>query len=71
MLRIIWKVVIAIVSGIALGLIGMLIGALIGGNFATGFQFNDVRGYEATGQVGFIFGAVIGVLPSWLRMGKG
>ena len=70
MLRTIWKVVIVFASGLALGLVGMLIGALIGGNYATGFQFNGVRGYEATGQVGFILGAAIGALVSWIRMGK-
>ena len=70
MLKILGKAAIVVLSGLILGLIGMLIGALIGGNFATGFQFNGVRGYEATGQVGFILGAAIGVLVSWFRMRK-
>jgi uncharacterized membrane protein YeaQ/YmgE (transglycosylase-associated protein family) len=49
-------------------MLGMLIGALIGGNFATEFQFNGVRGYEATGQVGFIIGAALGAMISSKRM---
>jgi len=34
--------------------LGMLIGAWLGGNFAQDFQFNGVRGYEATGQIGLL-----------------
>ena len=39
--------------------LGMLIGAWIGGNYATDFQFNGVRGYEATAQIGFFFSLVV------------
>ena len=35
-------------------LLGMLVGAWFGGNYAEDFQFNGVRGYEATGQVGLL-----------------
>jgi small-conductance mechanosensitive channel len=45
--------------------IGMIVGALIGGNYAEQFVFNGVQGYEATGQLGFIFGALIGLILSW------
>ena len=51
-------------SGFGFGLLGMLIGAYIGGNFAQDFTFLGVRGYEATGQLGFILGAIMGVIVS-------
>jgi len=54
-----------IVSGIISGAIGMIIGALIGGNYAEQFVFNGVQGYEATGQIGFILGALTGLIAGW------
>jgi len=59
-LRIIAVIGITLVSGI----IGLVIGALIGGNYAQDFVFDGVRGYEATGQLGFILGAVAGLFLS-------
>ena len=70
MIRTIGKALLILSGGLILGMVGMLIGALIGGNYATGFQFNGVRGYEATGQLGFMTGAAIGVLLSWFRLCK-
>ncbi len=67
MIKIVWKALLILSAGLILGMVGMLIGALIGGNFATSFQFNGVRGYEATGQVGFIIGISLGVFVSWKR----
>ncbi len=61
-LRIVFFVIIALVSGV----LGLLIGMLIGGNYAEQFMFNGVRGYEATGQIGLIAGALLGLfLGSW------
>ena len=54
--------------GIICGIVGMLIGAYLGGNYATNFQLNGVRGYEATGQVGFVVGAALGIFITWKRM---
>ena len=59
-----------LVVGIICGIVGMGIGAYLGGNYATSFQFNGVRGYEATGQIGFIVGAALGVIIAWKRMKK-
>ena len=70
MIKNIWKALLILSVGLILGMVGMLIGALIGGNYATEFQFNGVRGYEATGQLGFVIGAAIGVLVSWFRLCK-
>ena len=54
-----------IVIGIISGAIGMIIGALIGGNYAEQFVFNGGQGYEATGQIGFILGALMGLIAGW------
>jgi hypothetical protein len=66
--RIALKFVIILFCSLILGVLGMFIGALIGGNIGTGFQFLGVRGYEATGQAGFILGAALGALISWRRI---
>jgi predicted MFS family arabinose efflux permease len=34
--------------------LGILVGAWFGGNYAENVQFNGVRGYEATGQIGML-----------------
>ena len=60
MLKIISKVVVVLVSAAGLGILGWLIGAYLGGNFAETFIFNGVRGYEATGQLGFLAGIATG-----------
>jgi hypothetical protein len=45
---------------------------LFGGNFATEFVFNGVRGYEATGQIGLMAGAILGLfLGSWALLKNG
>jgi len=66
MLRVFAVIVIGLISAV----IGLIIGALIGGNFAEQFVFNGVRGYEATGQIGFILGALIGLILSWRLLFK-
>ena len=50
-----------VASGLFFGVVGLLLGAYIGGNFAQDFTFLGVRGYEATGQLGFILGCVMGI----------
>lgn len=57
-----------IASGLVFGLIGMVIGAYIGGNFAQDFTLFGVRGYEATGQLGFILGCIMGLVVSILLL---
>ncbi len=65
-----WRILALVASGLALGMLGLFVGALIGGNFAVDFRFNGVRGYEATGQVGFLIGAATGVVLSWRVLAK-
>ena len=66
MLKLVIKGVVTIVSGLFFGAVGLFLGAYIGGNFAQDFTFIGVRGYEATGQLGFILGAIMGFLVSIL-----
>ncbi len=56
-----------LIGAIVLAVVGMIIGACYGGNYATDFEFNDLRGYEATGHIGGIFGLIIGgAFGAWL-----
>ena len=48
--------IIVAVTAVTLSL-GVLAGAWFGGNYAQDFQFNGVRGYEATAQLGLIIGS--------------
>ena len=70
MLAYLFRVFISMIGGVVLGVIGWIVGAWFGGNFATEVVFNGVRGYEATGQIGFILFALIGAIISWRFMAK-
>lgn len=54
MLKLIWRMIGVLATVIIALLLGLLVGAWFGGNYAEDFQFNGVRGYEATGQVGLL-----------------
>lgn len=70
MYKTLFKGAIIMFSGLLLGTIGMIVGAYIGGNFLVGFTFNGVRGYEATGQLGFFVGFAIGTVLSFTLLFK-
>lgn len=65
------RILFTLVIGFVLGVIGLFIAMYIGGNYAEDFVFNGVRGYEATGQIGFIIGGVIGLITGWWFLFKG
>jgi len=73
MLKLILRVFLTIVIGLVLGIIGLFIAMYIGGNYADAdnFVFNGVRGYEATGQIGFFVGGIIGLVAGWWFLLKG
>ena len=50
----------AAVGALILGGILLLITAIMGGNWANEFQFGWLRGYEATGIIGWFIGIVVG-----------
>lgn len=57
----------AIVGAIAFAVLGLIAGAMFGGNFCNTCEFNGLRGYEATGQLGFLIGAFVGAgLFGWV-----
>jgi hypothetical protein len=58
--RVVGVVLAGLVGGIAVAVLGLIVGATYGGNYATNFEFNGLRGYEATGLIGAILGFVSG-----------
>ena len=54
MLKLLWRIIGVLATVIIAMFLGLLVGAWFGGNYAEDFQFNGVRGYEATGQVGLL-----------------
>jgi hypothetical protein len=70
-MRLVLKISVVVVSGVLCSLAGWMVGALIGGNYAVDFTFNGVRGYEATGQLGFVFGLATGGVLGWYAVFKG
>ncbi len=71
MLKTMLRIFLTLVIGFGLGVIGLFIAIYIGGNYAEDFVFNGVRGYEATGQIGFIIGGIIGLVTGWWFLLKG
>jgi hypothetical protein len=65
--QIIWLVV-RILAVLLIGCVSALIGFIVvvnlGFGFAPGFTYNGWEGYEATGPIGFILGALIGLIGS-------
>lgn len=53
-----------IVFTIAFSIFTLLIGMSLGGNFFTNFELFGRRGYEAVGNLGLIFGLVVGIILS-------
>jgi hypothetical protein len=65
MLKATLRIFAVIFIGAIFGIMGLILGALFGGNYARQFVFNGVRGYEATGQLGFFLAALIGLIWGW------
>jgi hypothetical protein len=59
MLKLILRMIGVLATVVITLLLGMLVGAWFGGNYAESFQFNGVRGYEATGQIGLLCAAFV------------
>ena len=72
MISIVLRVLAVILIGLISAVLGLIAGAIIGGNlagiyeivFGHEFVFNSRVGYEATGQMGFTLGALIGLVGS-------
>jgi len=72
MLKIVLRAFAVILIGFICAVIGLIVGAIVGGTligifeivFGYEFVFNGRVGYEGTGQIGFILGALIGLVGS-------
>jgi len=64
------KGVVAGLGGAVVGmLLGLIVGANVGGNWFTTFTIGDQHGYEATGLLGAVVGAVVlGGVGVWLGL---
>lgn len=69
-MKLLFRLLAVFVAGMVCGIVGWIIGAYIGGNYAVDFTFNGIRGYEAVGQLGFIFGFIGGGVLCWLIVFK-
>jgi hypothetical protein len=58
--RVAGVVLAGLLGGLAVGALGLVAGSTYGGNYATEFEFNRLRGYEAAGQLGALLGFVGG-----------
>lgn len=63
-LSIILRVLAVLLSGVVSAVIGSIIVINLGYGFAPDFTYNGWEGYEATGPIGFILGALIGLIVS-------
>ena len=74
--KIVLRVLAVIVIGFVSAVIGLIAGAIVGGTLAGIYElifgfapvFNGREGYEGTGQIGFILGALIGLVASGVRL---
>jgi len=62
MLNIILRVLAVLLSGVVLAVAGFIAGSMVFAIF--GLEFNGRQGYEAGGPIGFILGALIGLVAS-------
>jgi hypothetical protein len=69
-MKLLFRLLIVVIAGTVCGIVGWIVGAYIGGNYAVDFTFNGVRGYEAVGQLGFIFASIGGGVLCWLATFK-
>lgn len=64
MLSTILRVLAVLLIGFVSAVIGSIIVINLGYGFAPDFTYNGWEGYEATGPIGFILGALIGLIGS-------
>ena len=62
MINIVLRLLAVLLSGVVLAVPGFIIGSMVFSVF--GFELNGRQGYEAGGPIGFILGALIGLVAS-------
>lgn len=53
-----------VLTGFICAVIGTIVVINLGYSFVPGFTYNGWQGYEATGPIGFILGALVGLVGS-------
>jgi len=68
MIKMLLRVLAVILIGFVSAVIGFIVVVNIGFIFAPEFVFNGREGYEVTGPLGFILGALMGLIASGARL---
>jgi len=63
-LALILRAVAVLLIGVVSAIIGFIVIVNLGFMYAPGFTYNGWQGYEATGPIGFLLGALIGLIGS-------
>jgi hypothetical protein len=61
-IRIVLRILAVLVSGVVVAVFGFIASSMVFAIF--GFEFNGRQGYEAGGPIGFLLGALIGLIGS-------
>ena len=70
MIKIVLRVLAVLLIGFVCAVIGFIVVVNIGFIFAPEFVLFGREGYEATGPIGFILGALMGLIASYALFGK-
>lgn len=62
MIKMLLRVLVVLLSGVVIAVFGFIAGSMVFAIF--GFEFSGRQGYEAGGSIGFILGALIGLMGS-------
>ena len=62
MINIVLRLLAVVLSGVVVAVLGFIAGSMVFAIF--GLEFNGRQGYEAGGPIGFILGALIGLIGS-------
>jgi hypothetical protein len=62
MIKILLRVLAVLLSGVVVAVFGFLAGSMVFAIF--GFEFSGRQGYESGGPIGFLLGALIGLIGS-------
>jgi len=68
MIKVALRALAVILIGFVSAVIGLIVGSIIFTTFAPEFVINGREGYEAGAPIGFILGALIGLIASFARL---
>ena len=67
-IKIVLRVLAILVTGVICAVLGFIVVVNLGFVLAPDFTYNGWEGYEATGPIGFILGALVGLIGSSLLL---